>query len=77
MPKSERAFLRVREAAPILGISPSAAYGLASAWLDTDGQTGLPAVRLGRSILIPRAAVERLAAVGSAGSKEGLGVGSE
>lgn len=65
MQKAERAFLRVREAAPILGISPSAAYGLANAWLDTEGRAGLPAVRLGRSILIPRAAVERLAAVGS------------
>jgi excisionase family DNA binding protein len=61
----ERAFLRVREAAPMLGISVSAAYELANSWLDSGGQTGLPAVRLGRSILIPRAAVNRPAAVGS------------
>ena len=61
----ERAFLRVREAAAILGISKSAAYGLANAWLATDGQAGLPAVRMGRSILIPSAAaIDRLAAVG-------------
>ena len=63
--QGERAFLRVREAAPMLGISVSAAYGLANAWLDSGGQGGLPAVRLGRSILIPRAAIDRLAAVGS------------
>jgi Helix-turn-helix domain len=54
--QGERAFLRVREAAPMLGISASAAYVLANIWLDSGGQTGLPAVRLGRSILIPRAA---------------------
>jgi excisionase family DNA binding protein len=68
--QGERAFLRVREAAPMLGISVSAAYGLANAWLDSGGQPGLPAVRLGRSILIPRAAVDRLAAVGSAVGSE-------
>ena len=61
----EAAFLRVREAALVLGISNSAAYELANAWLATDGRTGLPAVRMGRRILIPRAAIDRLAAVGS------------
>lgn len=70
MPKSERAFLRVREAAPILGISASAAYALANTWLESHGRTGLPAVRLGRSILIPRAAVDRLAAVGTEDGRE-------
>ena len=68
--QGERAFLRVREAAPMLGISVSAACGLANAWLDSGGKAGLPAVRLGRSILIPRAAVDRLAAVGSAVGSE-------
>ena len=61
----ETAFLRVREAAVMLGISNSAAYELANAWLATDGRTGLPAVRMGRRILIPRAAIDRLAAVGT------------
>jgi excisionase family DNA binding protein len=61
----ERAFVRVREAAVILGISKSAAYELANAWLATEGQAGLRAVRMGRCILVPRAALERLAAVGS------------
>jgi hypothetical protein len=40
-------FLRVREAAAILGISASAAYELVNTWLVTDGQTALPAVRCG------------------------------
>jgi excisionase family DNA binding protein len=60
----ESAFLRVREAAVILGISRSATYELANVWLATDGQTGLPAVRMGRCILIPRTAIDRLASVG-------------
>jgi excisionase family DNA binding protein len=64
MRTGESAFLRVREAAVILGISRSATYELANAWLATDGRAGLPAVRMGRSILIPRTAIDRLAAVG-------------
>ncbi len=49
----ERAFVRVAEAAVILGISRSAAYELANSWLATRGQAGLPAVRMGRCILVP------------------------
>ena len=49
----------------ILGISKSAAYELANSWLATEGQAGLPAVRVRRCILVPRAALDRLAAVGS------------
>jgi hypothetical protein len=64
MRSGEPAFLRVREAAVGLGISSSAAYELANTWLDSQGRTGLPAVRMGRRILIPRA-IDRLAAVGS------------
>jgi excisionase family DNA binding protein len=56
---AEPAFLRVRDAAVVLGISRSAAYELANVWLATDGQAGLPAVRLGRTILIPRTAIDR------------------
>jgi excisionase family DNA binding protein len=56
----EPAFLRVREAAVILGMSGSATYEMANAWLATDGRAGLPAVRMGRRILIPRAAIDRL-----------------
>lgn len=57
-------FLRVEEVARILRISRSAAYELANAWLATGGEAGLPAVRLGRTLRIPRAAVERLLSVG-------------
>jgi excisionase family DNA binding protein len=55
------AFLRVEEAAQILRISRTSAYELARRWLESGGRDGLPAVRLGRSIRIPAAALDRLA----------------
>jgi len=54
-------FLRVEEAARLLRISRTSAYVLARRWLDTDGAEGMPAVRIGRSIRIPTAALEQLA----------------
>lgn len=65
-PEDLPAFLRVEEVARILRISRSAAYEMVNAWLATDGETGLPAVRLGRrSLRVPRAAVERLLKIGT------------
>lgn len=61
-----RPFLSIDEAALQLGISRSSTYEAANAWLRTDGERGLPCVRIGRRILVPRAAIERWAAVGSA-----------
>lgn len=58
-------FLRVEEAARILRISRSAAYELAHSWLASDGSTGLPVIRLGRTIRVPSAAIEKLLQVGS------------
>jgi excisionase family DNA binding protein len=55
------AFLRVEEAAQVLRISRTSAYELARRWLESGGRDGLPAVRLGRSIRIPAAALDRLA----------------
>jgi hypothetical protein len=60
-------FLKVEEAARILRISRSAAYEQANAYLATNGATGLPVIRLGRSIRVPRAVIEALLATGSAG----------
>jgi len=54
-----RRFLTVPEAAQRLRISRTAAYQLVRAWLNGDG--GIPAVRIGRSIRVPAAALERLA----------------
>jgi excisionase family DNA binding protein len=55
------AFLRVEEAAQVLRISRTSAYELARRRLESGGRDGLPAVRLGRSIRIPAAALDRLA----------------
>ena len=54
-------FLRVEDAARLLGISRTSAYALANRWLTTDGADGLTAIRIGRSIRIPAAALDRLA----------------
>ncbi len=55
-------FVGVEEAARLLGISRSLAYTLANLWLTT-GEAGLPAIRLGRRILVKRVAVEEWAVV--------------
>lgn len=52
------AILKVEEAARILRISRTSAYDLAKQWLETSGQVGLPVIRLGRSLRVPRKALE-------------------
>ena len=47
--------LMVEKAANILRISRNSAYDLARQWLATNGQSGIPVVRLGRSLRVPRA----------------------
>jgi len=55
------AFLRVEEAAEVLRISRTSAYALTRRFLDTGGREGLPAVRVGRSVRVPAAALELMA----------------
>jgi excisionase family DNA binding protein len=57
-------FLRVDEAADILRIGRSAAYELAHQWIATSGARGIPAIKVGRMIRIPKAAFERWASLG-------------
>ena len=52
--------LTVEEAAAILRIGRGAAYALARRWRATAGREGLPCIELGRSLRVPRAALERL-----------------
>lgn len=52
--------LTVEEAARVLRIGRGAAYELARQWRATEGREGLPVVRLGRSLRVPRAALLRL-----------------
>jgi excisionase family DNA binding protein len=56
-------FLRVEEAARVLRISRTSAYALTRRFLDTDGREGLAAVRVGRSVRVPVAALEQMANV--------------
>jgi excisionase family DNA binding protein len=52
--------LTVEEAAAILRIGRGAAYELARRFRESGGAEGLPVVSLGRSLRVPRAALEQL-----------------
>ncbi len=54
-------FLTVEEAAAVLRIGRTSAYLLCQRWRYSDGEVGLPVVRVGRQLRIPRAALVRLA----------------
>jgi len=56
-------FLSIEQTAQVLEISRTAAYALANDWLRTKGQEGLPVIRLGRTLRVPRAALERFQSI--------------
>ncbi|MBV8235865.1 MAG: helix-turn-helix domain-containing protein [Acidimicrobiia bacterium] len=53
-------FLTVEEAAAVLRIGRTAAYLLCQRWRLSAGETGLPVVRVGRQLRVPRAALVRM-----------------
>lgn len=59
--------LTVPEAARALRIGRATAYELAHAWLESGGTKGLPVVKIGGSMRVPVAALERLFAIGGFG----------
>jgi hypothetical protein len=53
-------FLRVEEAAKVLRIGRTTAYALAGEFLDTNGASGLPVVRLGKQLRVRRIRLEQM-----------------
>lgn len=58
--QSDSEVLTVEEAAALLRISRNAAYALARRWRATGGSEGIPCIELGRSLRVPRAALQEL-----------------
>ena len=54
-------FLRIEEAAKVLRIGRTTAYELAREFLATAGASGLPVVRIGHQLRVPRRRLEELA----------------
>jgi len=54
-------FLTVEEAARVLRIGRTSAYAQAARYEETDGAEGLPVVRVGRLLRVPRARLEAFA----------------
>ncbi len=52
--------LTIEEAARVLRIGRTAAYGLARTWKVTGGQAGIPYLELGSSYRVPTAALETM-----------------
>lgn len=66
-------FLTLEEAAQILRIGRNQAYEQARVWRATDGQRGLPVVKVGRLLRVPKAALMRLAGLAEPVGMERVG----
>lgn len=59
---TEPAVLTVEEAAIYLRISRNAAYAATREWRNTNGAAGIPCITIGRTLRVPRAALDDLIA---------------
>jgi excisionase family DNA binding protein len=59
-PSTQPQTLTIEEAAKVLRIGRTTAYALAREWRTTGGRSGLPVLALGRTLRVPRAALDRL-----------------
>jgi excisionase family DNA binding protein len=57
--RDDESVLTVEEAAKKLRIGRGTAYALARRWRETNGREGLPVIKLGRTLRVPRAAFDR------------------
>lgn len=64
-------FLTVEETAAVLRIGRTSAYAEVRRWETTSGRFGIPCVRLGRSLRVPKAAIRRLLDEGAPSGREG------
>ena len=59
-PAYEPQTLTVEEAAKVLRIGRTAAYALAREWRATQGRSGIPVLELGRTLRVPRHALQAM-----------------
>lgn len=59
MDRDDDSVLTVEEAAKKLRIGRGTAYAQARRWRETNGREGLPVIKLGRTLRVPRAAFDR------------------
>ena len=58
--KVEARTLTVGDAAKALGISRTVAYRMANEYVESGGEEGLPAIRLGKRLVVPKAMLDEL-----------------
>lgn len=59
-PAHEPQTLTIEEAAKVLRIGRTAAYALAREWRATHGRSGIPVLELGRTLRVPRHALQAM-----------------
>lgn len=64
----DQAFLTVEQAAEVLGISRNTAYLATKRYRKTKGMEGLPVIKVGGCLRVPKAALERMAQVDLTGN---------